>query len=138
MKKLFYILFQVIWCFPQNLTGLILFLIFRKREHYFFRGAVVTSWERNCCTSIGGFIFMDSNSFRNGRPLLIHEYGHTVQSMLLGWLYLPVIFLPSVVWFSVPYFQKLRKQKHYSYYRFYTERWANHLGEKFCHEPSVK
>ena len=137
MKKLFYSLFQIIWCFPQNLTGLILFLLFRKREHYFFRGAVVTSWNRNCCTSIGCFIFMDRHSFRNERTLLIHEYGHTVQSMLLGWLYLPVIFLPSVIWFSVPYFKKFRKQKQYSYYRFYTERWANHLGEKFCHEPSV-
>ena len=138
VKKFFYILLQIIWCFPQTLTGLLFFLCFIKGEHYFFRGAVVTSWKRNCCTSMGCFIFMDEISFRQNRPLLIHEYGHTVQSCILGWFYFPIIFLPSMLWFSVPYFKNFRKQKHYSYYRFYTERWANALSEKICHEIPIK
>lgn len=141
MKKIYkiiYIFFQIIWCLPQNLAGLMIFLLFYHREHKFFRGSVVTSWKRDCCTSIGCFIFMDEASFRNYRPLLIHEYGHTIQSSILGWLYLPVIFLPSVIWFSVPALKKFRKQKKYSYYQFYTERWANHLAEKICREKPIK
>ncbi|MBR2085647.1 MAG: hypothetical protein IJ906_00665, partial [Oscillospiraceae bacterium] len=69
--------------------------------------------------------------------LLVHEFGHTIQSALLGWLYLPVIALPSTVWFMVPALRKWRHDKQISYYRFYTESWANHLGEKWCGEPSM-
>ncbi|MBR0485803.1 MAG: hypothetical protein IJJ69_13680 [Oscillospiraceae bacterium] len=136
MKKYLFFLLQIFWCLPQNLAGLILFCFFhlRKEQHYFFRGAIVTGWDRECCTSIGCFIFMDRDSFRRNRGLLLHEYGHTIQSCILGWLYLPVIFLPSVIWFSVPLLNHFRQKKHYSYYRFYTERWANHLAEKFCKE----
>ncbi|MBE6876251.1 MAG: hypothetical protein E7496_05920 [Ruminococcus sp.] len=139
MKKYLFLLLQIIWCFPQNLIGLAMlcFFLFRKEEHYCFRGAVVASWDRDCCTSMGCFIFMDRHSFRHHRPLLIHEYGHTIQSCFLGWLYLPVIFLPSVIWFSFPALNRFRKEKQYSYYRFYTERWANHLGEKFCKEKPI-
>ncbi len=138
MRKIIYLLFQILWCLPQNLTGLIMFCLFRKEKHQFFRGAVVTSWKRDCCTSIGCFIFMDEVSFSQNRKLLLHEYGHTIQSMILGWLYLPVIFLPSVIWFSVPALKKFRKEKNYSYYRFYTEHWANHLAEKFCKEKPIQ
>ena len=136
MKKMLYILGQIFWCFPQNLAGLLLFCIFHIHggKHKQYRGAVVTSWKRTCCTSIGCFIFMDEESFERNSALLVHEYGHTVQSLILGWLYLPVIFLPSVIWFSVPYFKNFRKAKKCSYYQFYTERWANQLGEKICHE----
>ena len=139
IRKIFYILFQIIWCFPQNLTGLILFLIYHEKKHRpeGFRGAVVIPWKRDCCTSMGCFIFMDERCLHH-RGLLVHEYGHTIQSDILGWLYLPVIFLPSVVWFSMPYFRRFRKEKKYSYYRFYTEAWANHLAEKICHETPAK
>jgi len=136
--KICYILLQIIWCLPQNLTGLLMLFLYRKGEHQYFRGAVVTSWKRDCCTSIGCFIFMDEISFMKNRPLLVHEYGHTIQSAILGWLYLPVIFLPSVIWFSVPLLRKLRKEKKYSYYQFYTEHWANHLAEKICKEKPIK
>ncbi len=143
MKKLisvFYFLCQPVWCLPQNFIGLILFCIchIQNKEHKFFRGAVVTSWNRDCCASIGCFIFMDKESFSRHRNLLIHEYGHTLQSLILGWLYLPIIFLPSVLWFSVPYFRKIRKEKKYSYYEFYTEHWANTLAEKICKEKPIQ
>jgi len=136
--KIIYIIFQILWCLPQNLTGLLMLIFFRKEKHKFFRGSIVTSWKRDCCTSIGCFIFMDEFSFQNCRSLLIHEYGHTIQSLILGWLYLPVIFLPSVIWFSVPALKKFRKEKKYSYYKFYTESWANHLAEKICKEKPIK
>lgn len=63
-------------------------------------------------------------------PVLVHEYGHTIQSMILGPLYLFVIGIPSCIWAFTPYFQKLRSKGKYSYYDFYPEKWANYLGSK--------
>ena len=134
MKKIFYIMTQIFWCFPQNLIGLMLFLIYYQKEFDFFRGAVVIPWNRNCCTSLGCFIFIEESAFRLNHPLLLHEYGHTLQSCILGWFYLPVIFLPSVIWFSFPPLKRFRSRHNFSYYRFYTERWANFLAEKITHE----
>lgn len=52
---------------------------------------------------------------------LKHGLGHSYQSQLLGWLYIPVIAIPSV----------LHNLVHYKlYYSFYTEKWADKLVEK--------
>lgn len=51
---------------------------------------------------------------------IMHEYGHCIQSRYLGWLYLIVIGLPSLLW-AMFYRGK-------NYYSFYTERWADKLG----------
>lgn len=58
-----------------------------------------------------------------------HEYGHTLQSLLLGPLYLLVIGLPSFLWCQLPFFQERRKRRHISYYSFFPERWADALGK---------
>ena len=71
------------------------------------------------------------------RPLLVHEYGHTIQSLVLGPLYLVIIGLPSVVWMNVPALSRWRARTGTSYYAFFTERWANALGERVLGEPSV-
>ena len=55
-----------------------------------------------------------------------HEYGHTVQSKILGPLYLFVIGLPSLLWAWLG--DNYRKKNKVSYYAFYTEKWANKLG----------
>ena len=71
------------------------------------------------------------------RPLLVHEYGHTVQSLILGPAYLLVIGAPSVIWLNLPAFSKRRHRRSASYYSFYTERSANWLGEKVLKEASI-
>lgn len=57
---------------------------------------------------------------------LAHEWGHTRQSLYLGWLYLPIIGIPSITWAwlhsSFKCFDTI------SYYSFFTERWADRLG----------
>ncbi len=53
---------------------------------------------------------------------LMHEYGHTLQSIILGPLFLPVVGLPSLLWAGLPVFRKYREKSAVSYYRFYTER----------------
>lgn len=53
--------------------------------------------------------------------MLLHEYGHTFDSQLWGWLYLPVVGLPSLVsqWIE------LAGLFHHRHDNLYAERWAN-------------
>ena len=136
LAALAWIIWQVTWCLPQNAAGLVIWLAHCRARQFGFRYARVTAWQHRSCASMGCFIFMDERALRD-RPLLVHEYGHTIQSAVLGWLYLPVIVLPSVLWFSLPALRRYRKKHRRSYYSFYTERWANHLGERVCREPSM-
>jgi hypothetical protein len=55
-----------------------------------------------------------------------HELGHSIQSLILGPLYLIVIGLPSWIWFT---WYNNGKDKRVSYYWFYTEAWANKLAK---------
>jgi len=60
-----------------------------------------------------------------------HEYGHTIQSLILGPLYLLIIGIPSMIWCNNPKYIKLREEKGISYYDFYPEKWANLFGKMF-------
>ncbi|MBR0085918.1 MAG: hypothetical protein IJL97_05125 [Lachnospiraceae bacterium] len=134
--KLLNTIIQFTWGLPQNLLGLALYLKYKNRPHHRFRDAVVTEWDREGSMSLGTFIFLEKGSMperhfkpdRITRDLLTHEYGHTVQSLMLGPLYLPVIGVPSFIWCNVPLFQKLRSSKNISYYKAYPEAWADRLG----------
>ena len=126
MKKFLFYLVQWTWGIIQNLLGLILFLFLAGRNHRVFHGAVVTTWKLGSSLSLGMFIF-------TARPydlkLIQHEYGHTVQSLILGPVWSLVIGLPSLIWCGC--FSKHREKHNVSYYSFYTESWANKLGEKY-------
>ena len=166
MRGAAYILTQAIWGFPQTLAGAVVYATQRGRPHVRFHGAIVTTWTSRRALSLGPFIFVNGNgheadqhtavgkrpaqadenaavaSERLGalavdRRLLVHEYGHTIQSLMLGPLYLVVIGLPSALWLNTPSFARKRRREHASYYAFYTERWANRLGERALGEPSV-
>ena len=67
------------------------------------------------------------------RSLLSHEYGHCLQSVMLGPLYLVVVGLPSFVWANVIY----HRIEGVKYTWFYTESWANYLGEKFTKQKGL-
>ena len=56
-----------------------------------------------------------------------HEYGHTVDSQLWGWLYLPVVGLPSLVSQALGLSQKGRHRHD----NFWVERRADRLGKRF-------
>ena len=76
--------------------------------------------------SLGDYIFALPNSPEEG---LRHELGHSYQSQLLGWLYIPVIVIPSVL--HNLYCGIVRKMRYRpNYYSFYTEKWADKLVEK--------
>jgi hypothetical protein len=82
--------------------------------------------------SLGRFLFLHESYRPGDRALLAHEYGHTIQSLILGPLYLFVIGLPSLLWAGLPVFQRRRHDRHVSYYSFYPEKWANALGARFA------
>ncbi len=127
---------QFTWGALQNLAGAVLTLILIKRRHFIYRGSVACEWGRGESLSLGMFIFISERAQDKFRDeLCAHEYGHSVQSMLLGPLYLPMIALPSAVWCMLPACRKHRSEKKLSYYGFFTERWANRIAEKLTGEP---
>ena len=136
IKYLPYIILQWTWGIIQTLAGLVMFLISMREKHVFYKGAIATFWKRPYGVSLGMFVFIPPKArFYNadkyhfsedeirGR-LLVHEYGHTYQSLLSGPLYFVIVGIPSVIWGMV-------KKPGQSYFSFYAEKWANHLGEKF-------
>ncbi len=129
---LFYI-WQFTYGIAQNLIGIVMFAVYKAKgaKSEMFHGAVITYIDKKNFggVSLGMFIFI--NAKRQGDSLhdiKIHEYGHTVQTMILGPLWLFVIAVPSMIWCNVPYFVRMRKEKNVSYYRAYCEGWANICG----------
>ena len=149
MKTALYWLIQCVWGLPQTLLGLILALLHRRDEHFLYHGALVTRWQGRSSMSVGPFVFLTADPFFAEKlagqytreelsdRLLVHEYGHTIQSLLLGPLYLPVIGIASTVWGFWPGLVRKRREQQLSYFCFYTESWANTLGEKVTGEPSM-
>ena len=125
----------IIWELPQTiLAGMIIIFLRRKitgRGIYKnvniiyiknFRGGI----------SLGRSIIL--NDKYSGNELSIkHEYGHSVQSSYLGWFYLLVIGLPSIIRVILWGVLKLDRP---GYYKGYPENWANKLG--FSREEYLK
>ncbi|MGN0683871.1 MAG: hypothetical protein ACI4JY_09365 [Oscillospiraceae bacterium] len=133
MKNLLFWLCQATWGIFQTLAGAVLFLgnlaVSPKSQRYLFHGAVVTEWGYGGSVSLGMFVFVSKRGVRASGELLAHEYGHCIQSLILGVLYLPVIGLPSVIWAGL--FRKYRRKTGVKYDSFYPERWATFLGNKY-------
>lgn len=85
---------------------------------------------------MGMFIIINKNRGEDWlNSTKVHEFGHSIQSIILGPLYLLVIGLPSLIWCNAKRFIKLRNEKGVSYYSFYPEKWANYLGSKVTKLP---
>ena len=139
MKRLLYLLCQWTWGLPQNLAGGALYLYYRLRgcPHFRYQGAAGVIWPRRAGSmSLGRFLFLYPGWTPADRALLVHEYGHTFQSLLFGPLYLLTVGLPSFLWAGLPFFRKLRREKQISYYAVYPEKQATRLGERFAREEA--
>ena len=149
MKTFLYLLWQWTWGILQTFLGFIVFIAHINDRHYFYHGAIVTEWKNKSSVSLGAFIFItdepyfykklknDFSAEELAQRLLVHEYGHTVQSLILGPLYLFLMGIPSTLWGFLPSCNKKRKDESISYFSFFTEQWANHLGEKIVKEKSM-
>lgn len=112
-----------LWQLPQNIIGLFMAKIFCRKAGGFY------CWKNQKgmgSVSLGSYIIIGETA--DVSLTLRHERGHQMQSKILGWLYLPVIGLPSILWCS--FFSTSKKlQEKYSYYDFYTERWADKIAK---------
>ena len=115
---------------PQSVLGLILKLFYKNsiRETISYNDAeVILCKGFNGGISLGRYILLNASySQRAQKETIKHEYGHCLQSRKLGWLYLPVIGIPSIIWAGL--YGKVIKKTTNGYYKFYTEKWADKLG----------
>lgn len=132
---LFYAL-QWTWGLPQNLFGALAALVLKGRR-FRYHDALVTLYKpvsfmsNRYGFSLGMFIFMPEGWPESAQKrLVVHEYGHTVQSLIIGPFYLPAVGLPSVLWSK----RYSRRNDRYvtrgvSYTDRYPENWADRAGE---------
>jgi len=128
MKRVLFVLWQCTWGILQTLCGLVVFLWHIGEKHYWYHNAICTEWNRNTGVSLGLFIFV----WPNDKKCVMHEYGHSIQSLFLGPLYLLVIGIPSFVWCN--FMGGYRRRHRLMYSEFYPERSADYLGEKVVKE----
>lgn len=118
---------QTAWQLPQNLAGLIAKKIFKATQYTTYKDTNVYLYKLKQGVSLGNYIFLPQNIVQNKvQQYIKHEYGHTVQSKYLGWFYLLVIGIPSVVWSA--HFKFHGKKNGANYYDFWTEKLADKLG----------
>ena len=149
MKKRLYNIAQWTWGLPQTLLGAAVFLKYRRDRHFDYNGACATVWDKDSGVSLGKFILVPGKAAAHrealhkempeneklysvvpDRFMLEHEYGHSVQSLILGPAYLLLVGAPSFLWNRLPYFARMRDRTGKSYYSAVFEKTANHLGAK--------
>lgn len=121
-----------IWQLPQHLLAIIYmgYLIMMCRDlgvDSRYKQAIVIPCVMRGAVTLGCYVFVGLNS--EYRKTVKHELGHTIQSKILGPLYLIVIGIPSITYCGLRrVFPSLRRK---NYYNFYTEKTANYLSEKY-------
>jgi len=132
MEKIIKDVLMYLWQLPQNLLGLILITLYKnaKRVNDFEDVNVYVTDKMPSGISLGKYIILHPLSFID-RIAIKHEYGHCLQSRKLGWLYLIVIGLPSLLgniydrlFHSDWTYEKSMKW----YYNQPWEKWADELG----------
>ena len=116
-----------IWQLPQHIVALIYFgyLVMMCKDlgvDSRYKQATVIPCIMRGAVTLGNYVFVGLNS--EYRKTVKHELGHTIQSKILGPLYLIVICIPSIIWAAVH--KKIAPNKPYDW--FYTESTANKLG----------
>lgn len=116
-------LFLFLYELPQNILGYIRSL-HCTRVHKFGGIVVCLTDKYDGSMCLGRYIFV---SYEPDGILFRHEYGHRLQSMFLGWLYIPMIFVPSYIRCRYLFDKNGTLDE---YYDFYTESCANMLSRK--------
>lgn len=120
--------FLFLWQLPQNLLGLLVVHITKAKKTE-WNGIVWYKTDWRIGVSLGNYIilykFSDLDDIR-------HEYGHQIQSLFLGWLYLVIVGIPSAVfnnlWDRI-FHKKWNVDDRYDwYYARFPENWADGLG----------
>ena len=151
--RILYVILQCTWGILQSIAGFFYMLRYRHCRHEWYHGAYVTyftGWTGGI--SLGMFVFVGERTDkaqhdyreRHGaeytediqQSILVHEYGHTIQSLILGPLYLLVVGLPSIIWAKSKRNVEYRARTGTKYTSYWCEKWANNLGRSVTHlEP---
>ena len=110
-----------LWQLPQNIVALLMLPFLGKLKPVVYHSHCIAfeCTKMNGGISLGNFIFL-SPELAKREVSIMHEYGHVKQSHYLGWLYLIVIGIPSI----------LNAMFNFTdcYYSWYTESWANKIA----------
>lgn len=119
-------LLRWIWEFPQCLLGFILTLCYNVEYKETFKEIPIYAGKFPGGISLGLYILMSEYNQKYNRNFTKeHEWGHTRQSIRLGWLYLPTVGLCSVCWVGLRKINsKLRDKSYYSV-------WPENQADKF-------
>lgn len=112
------------WQLPQNLLAKLIYSFYKGKlnEARLYKNTTVYYIKGfQGGLSLGQFIFVYPNC---GQKMIKHEYGHCLQSKMLGWLYLIVVFIPS---FVMACLTRLGILDNKDYYKRYPENWADSL-----------
>lgn len=137
---LFYWLIQTTYGFIQFIAGLCMFIKYRKCKHEFYHGAILTYHDEDWGgISLGPFIFVNGKRYDYWiQDAKVHEFGHTIQSCILGPLYFFVVGIPSSIWCNSKKWCEKRENGEANYFDLYCESSANTLGALFTKEPKPK
>lgn len=128
--------YLILWELPQTLLGFAVFLtqIPRQRKLELIHGRVFVR-AQTFGISLGKFVFWSDrfNDPAGRRPSnKAHEYGHCIQSIIFGPLYLITIGIPSVSRGAYKLFMRRARGVHWPhYYNGYPEDWADRLGARY-------
>lgn len=117
----------LVWQLPQALIGLLIYFVLKIEpiEYTNKRTGTTVLWiptKWQACCSLGPFVFARYDSLQD---TLNHETGHTIQSAILGPVFLLAVALPSVFLF---WCRRLGNKSYEWYMNHYPENWANKLG----------
>lgn len=121
-----------IWQLPQHLLAILYigYLVMMCKDlgvDSRYKQAIVIPCVMRGAVTLGCYVFVGLNS--EYRKTVKHELGHTIQSKILGPLYLIVIGIPSITYCGLRrIFPSLRKK---NYYNFFSEKSADYLSEKY-------
>jgi hypothetical protein len=129
MKQFLYDFIAWTWCLPQQLLGLLVKIFFlgsleKPKYKSYYKVFEITPL---LGVSLGQYIIIPKN-YPVGidkATSLLHETGHTMQSYILGPLYLLVVGIPSFIFNVISRFNKKFAQ---NYYKRFPESWADKLG----------
>lgn len=132
----FITILKFLWQLPQNILGFLLFQIYSVdclcMEISYKDVRILYSERIRGGISLGRYIVLPWRYREYKKGSFIekthkHEYGHTRQSLRLGWLYLLVVGVPSIIWAWLH--STFKRFQSVDYYSFFTEKWADQLGK---------
>ena len=90
VKRILFIILQCTWGILPTLVGLFFFLKLNNYPHKTYLGCIDTRWDTRSGLSLGLFIFTPNDEIKDADKIRVHEYGHCIQSIVLGPLFVAI------------------------------------------------